>query len=226
MLPTPTTSGLDFDKVYEPAEDSFLLLDVLEQEAQVLRSCFSYPLVVEIGTGSGIVTTFVQNSIFNHNGLFLTTDINIHACRSSLQTSQRNGGTMYIDSLRCSLTSGLRPGLIDVLIFNPPYVPDSEPVPVPPCDDDDTRWLDLALVGGKDGMQVTNELLNHLDTILSHQGIAYILFCKRNKPEQVASAMRSKDWVVEFIEERTAGWEVLSVWKFSKKKQQKQLKTQ
>ena len=41
MLPTPDISHLtssDYDKVYEPAEDSFLFLDSIEKEASLIKS--------------------------------------------------------------------------------------------------------------------------------------------------------------------------------------------
>ena len=64
MLPTPDTSHVSYDQIYEPAEDSYLLLDTLSSasETTFLRSHFRTgpaPLVVEVGTGSGVVLAFV-----------------------------------------------------------------------------------------------------------------------------------------------------------------------
>ncbi|ANB11317.1 Mtq2p [Sugiyamaella lignohabitans] len=228
MLPTPTTDSVDYDLVYEPAEDSFLLLDLLEEQKEFLDTHFQttqngdkphvvageVPLVLEIGTGSGIVTTFMHKNIIKQ-GLFLTTDLNLHACQASLTTSRENGGTPYLDTIRASLSSALRRRLVDVLIFNPPYVP-NEQVPSRPDDDNSSSWLDLALEGGEDGMEVTNVLLDGLDSVLSDRGIAYILFCKRNNPEKVAESMAQRGWKTFCVGERRAGWEVLSVWRFMK----------
>lgn len=51
MIPTPSLSHLskeDFTRIYEPAEDTFILLDALEADAERLRR--DKPrLVVEIG---------------------------------------------------------------------------------------------------------------------------------------------------------------------------------
>jgi release factor glutamine methyltransferase len=219
MHATPDTSHIDIDRVYEPAEDSFLLLDALEQEESFLKSAFKQPISLEIGSGSGIVTTFLSHLL--PNALYLASDINLNCCQTTLETNEKNGGAKYLDVLNCSLADGLRISP-DIILFNPPYVPSSEETDESlqtalPTDANDSSWLDYALDGGKDGMQVTDILLNQLHDILAPNGVAYILFCARNHPDKVAHRMRSQfNWNVSRVIERKAGWEVLSVWKFQR----------
>lgn len=40
MLPTPIIGKIDYEKVYEPSEDSFLLLDCFEQEKDFIQAAF------------------------------------------------------------------------------------------------------------------------------------------------------------------------------------------
>lgn len=215
MLPTPALPNqFDYERVYEPAEDTFLLLDCLEQEKPFLDTFFKgkLPTVLEVGTGSGTITTFANLHILK--GLFLATDINRACCDSVLETHEINGGSPLLDTLQCSLVDSLRDNCVDVLIFNPPYVP-NEGVPQVPANADDHVWLDLALVGGNDGMVVTWKLLSKLDRVLTVNGVAYILFCARNKPEQVVETFKqSYPFKVELVIHRKAGWEELSVYKF------------
>lgn len=211
MLPTPDVAA--DDRVYEPAEDSFLLLDCFEESLLQLKLQYRNPVVCEIGCGSGVVTAFLKQHVFP-DGFFIATDINPTACETAMSTVEKNKlegshcGTISV--LQMSLTTGLRKNIIDLLVFNPPYVP-AEEVPEIPTKVDDYTWLDLALLGGHDGMVVTWDVLNHLDDTLAPGGIAYILFCARNKPEDVAETMRKRGWVVETVIHRKAGWEVLSV---------------
>ncbi|KZM22611.1 Peptide chain release factor N(5)-glutamine methyltransferase [Ascochyta rabiei] len=142
MLPTPSTSHVCFDRVYEPAEDSYLLLDTLSSaiESAFLQDRFKQsstapPLVLEVGVGSGVVLAFVAanaGSIFGrHDVLTLGTDINSFACQAASQTvvtaiqekKRRQETSVFLDVVNGDLASAIRPHSIDVFIFNPPYVP-------------------------------------------------------------------------------------------------------
>lgn len=264
MLPTPSTSHVFFDNVYEPAEDSFLLLDTLSSSAEssFLRARFSNPhthqnesstynlgapLVVEVGTGSGIVLAFVAanaRTIFGRSDLLtLGTDINSFACRASTKTVQiaitessdhlERGN--FLDVINADLTTPIRPGSVDILIFNPPYVPTSE-IPdlalhdtfniLPPeanstTFEQDSHLLALSYAGGMDGMEITNKLLEQLRDILHPElGVAYVLLCAQNKPNQVKECIRNwgQSWAVDTIgySGKKGGWEklqVLRIWR-------------
>lgn len=212
MLSTPDVRNLN-EQVYDPAEDLFLLLDSFEQEQSYLTSRFKSPIIFEIGTGLGIVLSFLQKHIFP-NGYNLASDINPHACVQAQKTFADNN-TNGVEMMQMSCCDGIRTGVVDVLVFNPPYVP-AEEVPALPNSDSDPTWLDLALLGGKDGMVTTWPVLNTLDGILLETGVAYILFCARNHPLEVAKIMVSRGWNVETILHRKAGWEVLLVLRFSR----------
>ncbi|KAF1988335.1 hypothetical protein K402DRAFT_419670 [Aulographum hederae CBS 113979] len=253
MLPTPSTTHVSFDNVYEPAEDSFLLLDTLSSasETAFLQERFAQqcPLVVEVGTGSGVVLAFVAantSPIFGHSRvLTLGTDLNLFACKAASHTVQQalkesasqSSPSVFLEILNTDLTGSLRPHSVDLLIFNPPYVP-TETIPDPPkhgIDDDtksssksknstfdrDSQLLALSYAGGADGMEVTNRLLDQLHSILHLQrGVAYILLCAQNKPLKVQERLRNwgANWSVEVVGNsgKKGGWEklqILRVWR-------------
>ena len=284
MLPTPSTSHVTFDTIYEPAEDSFLLLDTLSSpgETKWLHSRFRcgstrqparelihhnpqrnpFPLVVELGTGSGVVIAFLAahaELIFGSPVITLGVDVNPDACEATDETmrrtldeqrqqdqhSQLNNGTesIHLGSLTADLASCLLDGCVDVLAFNPPYVP-TESVPPLSVHDDlhraeekgevmetafgrDDHLLSLSYAGGKDGMEVANRCLEWLPSILSTRGVAYLLLCAQNRPEEVKRRIsgwgvgdkvgeRSRAesvWKAETVGRsgKKAGWEVLEV---------------
>lgn len=74
--------------VYEPAEDSFLLLDALESDSANLIN-FKPRIVLEVGPGSGIIisaiASFLKNSVY-----CLAADINPDACVVSKKTAELN----------------------------------------------------------------------------------------------------------------------------------------
>lgn len=222
MLPTPYVK-CDYDKVYEPSEDSFLLLDCLEIERGFLKKRFGGKLsiVCELGPGSGIVTTFMmQNEIpTNANeSIYLASDVNPWALETTCETVKRNNcEKTFLEVLQSDLATNIRRNEIDLLVFNPPYVPAENVPDLPEEGENPDKWLDLALLGGPEGMDITCKVLNTLDMILSPNGVAYILFCARNRPEDMVRAM-SDSWDIKLVEQRKAGWEILSVYRFKAKR--------
>jgi release factor glutamine methyltransferase len=273
MLPTPSTSHLSFARIYEPAEDTYLLLDTLSsaRETAFLRARFSPPrrrtpppLLLEVGAGSGAVLAFLaahSRAILGRaDAAALATDVNEHACWAARDTvrlalaaaggagegeeegaggggGRRPGGgsgaatTHLLASLTADLAAPLRPRTVDLLVFNPPYVPTdpttespaairarlASPPPSPPpptlsspvCylprfSARDADLLALAYAGGLDGMETSARLLAELDGLLDPvRGVAYVLLCARNRPADVAARIRRGEW--------GAGWAVESV---------------
>jgi release factor glutamine methyltransferase len=249
MLPTPDTSHVSFDTIYEPSEDSYLFLDTLSSasESKWLSERFdktkhTSPLVVEVGTGSGVVLGFAaaqSEKIFGRRDILtLGTDVNRNACLATRETTtnaikaeqQPNPRTIHISSLTADLCAPLRPGSVDVLLFNPPYVPtedlprlpsavDNDPAATAAMSrsakfDSDSYFLSLTYAGGADGMETTDRLLDAIPGVLSTHGVAYVLLCKQNNPDVVKERIRGwGGWQAESVGSSgmQAGWEKLVI---------------
>ncbi|KAI0757333.1 S-adenosyl-L-methionine-dependent methyltransferase [Daedaleopsis nitida] len=214
MIPTPDLSHLkreDYLHVYEPAEDTFILLDALEEDADQLRA--SHPKIcLEIGSGSGCVSAFT-GTILGPSSLYLTTDINPHACRSTKATGAQN--RVSIEPVLGSLVGPLRQRLkhsVDILLFNPPYVPtDSDEADIAQQDGD----IAGAWAGGRDGMALTDSLLDQVKDLLSPQGRFYLVAVKQNDIEGICCRMLERyNLYGEVALQRRAGREHLYVLRF------------
>lgn len=75
--------------VYEPAEDTYLLLDAIHSVAADLEAARP-TFVVEVGPGAGAVTSFLASSL-GEGVACLAIDINPEAVRTTLQTAKDNG---------------------------------------------------------------------------------------------------------------------------------------
>ncbi|KAH9949436.1 S-adenosyl-L-methionine-dependent methyltransferase [Amylocystis lapponica] len=219
MIPTPDLSHLtsqDYQHVYEPAEDTFILLDALEQDAQKLQT--NKPLVcLELGSGSGCVSSFVGSILGPTTALYLTTDINPFASRCTRLTGRQN--KIPLEPITASLFGPLLTRLhhaVDILLFNPPYVPTD----MTEADEAQSRaGIQGSWAGGHDGMQVTDIVLDTVvartllpKNLLSPTGRFYLVAVKQNDPPGICRRMLQKhDLQSEVILQRRAGREHLFV---------------
>ncbi|KAG5353456.1 hypothetical protein C0989_006613 [Termitomyces sp. Mn162] len=141
MIPTPDLSHLsakDYDHVYEPAEDTFLLLDALEEDEKELKDL--HPSIsLEIGPGSGCVSAFIGKIL---------------------------GPSVTLDVINASFASPLTLRLkhaVDIILFNPPYVPT---IQEEMSDAQDKCSISGSWAGGTDGMNVTDIFLEHVEVCL------------------------------------------------------------
>ncbi|GAA5825896.1 hypothetical protein JCM11251_000043 [Rhodosporidiobolus azoricus] len=215
MIPTPLTNHLsarDFESVYEPAEDTFILLDALEQDQELLKGS---TVCLEVGSGSGCVSAFLGAICGASSALYLCTDLNPPSTRATLQTSLANSVPLH--PVLTDLTSSLLPRLtrqVDVLIFNPPYV-ETEDLEAEEAQKDGV--IERAWAGGEGGMRVTDRLLEQVETLLSPRGLFYLVAVPQNKPLEIISNMKERYGLHgEIVLRRRAGREHLHILRFSR----------
>ncbi|MCK5332904.1 MAG: methyltransferase [Candidatus Aenigmarchaeota archaeon] len=144
------------DGVYEPSDDSFLLLDVLETE--IWNGTES---VLEIGCGTGIASIFLCGKVKEVFSL----DINMRAALCTKQNVIQNGVlNSYVFS--SDLFSAICNRKFDVLIFNTPYLPE---------DDDTKKFSGPIWSGGQSGRDVIDKFLKGaLNHVASHGRIILV----------------------------------------------------
>ncbi|XP_070711668.1 methyltransferase N6AMT1 [Pempheris klunzingeri] len=210
--PTPQYSHAgrgDFRDVYEPAEDSFLLIDALEKDAERLQ--LMTPCVcLEVGSGSGVVSAFLA-SVIGPSALYVCTDVNPAAAQCTAETASCNN--VPLEPIVTSLVESLLPrlsGKVDVLLFNPPYV-------VTPSEEVGGRGIEAAWAGGKRGREVTDRFLPVVAQLLSSKGLFYLITITENDPEEIISLLVKCGLRGESCSSARAGNERLSVLRFHRK---------
>lgn len=221
-METPSIDHLtpeDYRHVYEPAQDSFLLLDALEEDLDFLRKELKPKVCLEIGSGSGIIITSVAKYV--GGCLCLSTDINAIACSVTKRTAAKNPPAK-VDSVQMNLVDGIRPNSVDLLLFNPPYVvtSDEELVSSKMSEGQEVTSQNLVFTwaGGENGRRVIDVLLEKLDTILSAEGVLYLLVLKENKPKEIIDIVSGRGFTGGIFMERRIPGEYLYILKIVRNK--------
>lgn len=170
------------EKVYKPAEDSFLLLETAEK----IIDCNNKSLL-ELGCGAGLISIY-----FSKRGCsIVATDISDEATGIAKLNAKLNGVNIKI--LVGDLFEPVRGLVFDYIVFNPPYLPRDEMDFLI-----DEEYLG-ALVGGDKGNEIILRFLNELPHFLADDGIALFVASSLSGLEEIFKACRNNNLLCEIV---------------------------
>jgi release factor glutamine methyltransferase len=185
-------SRRDYEQVYQPSDDTYLLLDglLLDDENLHSISTTTTPLhILEIGTGSGILITFLVKQLANryHSIHAVATDINPNALEFAGKTAIEH--KVAVEHIQCDLATPLLEeycGKIHIILFNPPYVPT-------PDDEVVGSGIEVSWAGGENGRRVIDRALPQISQLLARpHGICYMITVDDNDPEDISNVLSSQ----------------------------------
>lgn len=207
----------DFARVYEPAEDTFLLLDALEKDLDYLKE--KVDVCIECGSGSGTVITAMSKSLKDSEKighLMIATDINQDACKTTIKCAKYHNQD-NIQVIKANLAEPLVDRLehqVDLLIFNPPYVPTAPDE----TNVEQDKIIYRSWAGGVDGCQLIDIFLHRYVTRLLSRpdGVAYMVAIEQNNIDRLMNCLLDEFNIQGSIAmQRKAGIESLYIIKYN-----------
>ena len=206
----------DYNEVYEPSDDTFLLIDGLQlalNESEISKD--SVHTTLELGCGTGVPTVFLAKQLMLDGDasscVHLVTDVNPRALQVARATATANG-ISALEAVECDLASALLPRwkhAVDVLLFNPPYVPT-------PDDEVGGNGIEASWAGGLNGRVVIDRAIPQIAQLLAKpNGIGYMITVDDNLPEDLQSQFGSHGLTMVPWVRRRARNEYLTVQKLT-----------
>lgn len=183
--------------IYQPREDSYLL----EKQVKIYSKNKS---VLDIGTGSGIqalaalfsgakevtASDIDKESIDNLKKLIEHKNLNIKIIKSNLFTNIKSKS--------------------DLIIFNPPYLPEDEDN----LEDDESK---RATTGGKRGDEIIISFLNQSKSYLNKNGIILLLLSSLTPKDKILKLLSKLSLKYKIISQEKLFMESLFVWEIKEK---------
>lgn len=209
----------DFQNVYEPAEDSFLLIDSLDKELEQIKFDKNKKITsIEIGCGSGLVSCCYLSklkelniSILNHYCVDINKDA-INLTQNLIKNYNLDDNVNFIEG--DLLNKFDKNKIFDIIIFNPPYVTTSNEEYERALKEKD---IYAAWAGGKKGSETINRFVDEIKGHIIEDSIIFLLLSKENDYLTIIDNMKNLyDMKCEILMRKQFKNERLAVMKFSK----------
>ncbi|NOR85556.1 methyltransferase domain-containing protein [archaeon] len=177
--------------VYEPDDDTFLIVDNLEK-----LNISKNNTVLEVGIGSGIVSLFLAKLAKTVTGV----DINKHAVELSIQNAVLNN-IKNVSFFESDLFDKIDDkSKFDLIIFNLPYVPTEEIIDEP---------IAKAWDGGANGRKVTDRFLSEAINYITLNGKICVLDSSLSNYKKTILFLENNGFKTKIIAEKKLSFEML-----------------
>ncbi len=186
-------TGLEIDilpEVYNPSDDSYLLLDVVD----ILPG----QSLLEMGSGAGMLAIHAAKA----GALVTACDLNPIAVECTRRNAARNN--VRVKAFESDLFSRVE-GLFDTIAFNPPYLPGKAA---------STAWIEKAWSGGEDGGEITMRFLEQAWGHLGPGGGVYLILSSIGGFTSVLKAAKER-YESELLAEKRMFFESIFAFRFT-----------
>lgn len=186
-------------EIYEPREDTFLILKEVRRYAK--------GTVLDMGTGSGILAIAASKKAKQVIGV----DINKKVLDYARKKSANIDNIKFIYS---DLFKNLKKQKFDLIIFNPPYLPEEKKEP---------KWLKTQITGGKKGYEILDSFFEKASSYLKPNGKILVLFSTLTGIDKVHEILENYAFNYQKLAEETFDFETLFVYLVEKSNLLKEL---
>ncbi len=177
------------DEVYNPSDDSYLLLRCVEVSPG--------QSFLEMGAGTGLVALHAAKL----GAKVTAADVNPKAVECTRRNAARNG--IRLEVVRSDLFEKVT-GIFDVIAFNPPYLPGTA---------SSTSWVEKAWAGGEEGSEMALEFLANAWRHLAPGGRIFMVLSSVGGLMSLLKGARER-YESEMLEEKHMFFESIYAYRF------------